>query len=662
MHLTSRFKNWGRGLGACAAVFVVLTAPAAADSLAKQRADFVAAERALQRGDSASYIPLRQGLQDYPLFPYLEYGELRTALATTPTERVQAFIRDNADSPLSGSLRRAWLGELADQGRWQEFLAAYDGDKSLALRCDQVRALLGTGQRSKAFALLPDLWRTGDSLPSECDGPLADWRSAGGLTNALVWERFRLAMDEGNDSLARFLMRDLPAGDQAWAERWLRLRDQPQLALNAAEFGADHPARDDMLSYAVRRMARQDAPGALDMWNTLRKRHAFSREATQAAEAYLAPRLVREDSGKVADFMRTLRPADDDAATQEARIRSALLQHRWALVARWIDDLPATARDEERWLYWRARAHEALGESGEARALYSRVAGEPTYYGFLAADRAGVRYAVAHRPATASAAVTARVRSLPAMRRVAELRALGRDGEAAREWRWQYDRLSPEELKAAARIAKEWGWHDQAAYTLAKADYWDDHEIRFPILYRSHLDQNAAAQGIDASWVYAVVRQESTFNPEVRSHAGATGLMQLMPATATHVAQRYHGERAPTTQQLTDPARNVRLGTTYLRVQLERLYGNPVLATAAYNAGPGNVRKWLPAQDLESDVWVELIPFKETQDYVRRVMAYAVFYDYRLGGKQRRITERMPPIAPPTSVAESGPDSGPGAG
>ncbi len=489
MHLTSDLNIWQRGLGACAVVLFSLAAPANADSLAKQRADFVAAERALQRGDSASYIPLRQRLQDYPLFPYLEYGELRTALATTSAERVTGFIRDNADSPLSGSLRRSWLGELADQGRWNEFLAAYDGDKSLALRCDQVRALLGTGQRSKAFALLPDLWRTGESLPNECDGPLAEWRSAGGLTSALTWERFGLAMDEGNDSLARFLMRDLPAGDQVWAERWLRLREQPQLALNAAEFGADHPHRDDMLAYAVRRMARQDATNALDAWNTLRQRYSFSPEAARAAEAYLAPRLVREDSGKVADFMRNLRPGPDDVDTQEARIRSALLQHRWALVARWIDDLPAKARDEERWLYWRARAHEALGETGDARTLYSRVAKEPTYYGFLAADRARQPYAVDHRPATVSAAVTARVRSLPALRRVAELRALGRDGEAAREWRWQYDRLSPDELKAAARIAKEWGWHDQAAYTLAKAGYWDDHEIRFPVLYRSHLDQ-----------------------------------------------------------------------------------------------------------------------------------------------------------------------------
>ena len=203
---------------------------------------------------------------------------------------------------------------------------------------------------------------------------------------------------------------------------------------------------------------------------------------------------------------------------------------------------------------------------------------------------------------------------------------------------------------------------DQAAYTLAKADYWDDYEIRFPVLYGAHLDANAAEQGVDRSWVYAIVRQESTFNPAVRSPAGATGLMQLMPATASQVAQKHHGERAPSAQQLTEPARNIRLGTTYLRTQHQRLRDNPVLATAAYNAGPGRVRQWMPAQETEADIWVELIPFKETQDYVRRVMTYAVFYDHRLGAPLRPISQRMPLIVPASSVAARGPDDEPGAG
>jgi len=662
MDLTPDLNTWRRGLAACALALATLAAaPAAAEPPTGQRADFLAAERALQRGESATYIPLRQRLAGYVLFPYLEYGELSAGLDTVSAQRVTAFLRDHADSPLAGSLRRAWLGKLADRGQWTEFLAAYDGDKSPELRCDHVRALLGAGQRDKAFALMPDLWRTGKPLPSECDGPIAEWRAAGGLTTALVWERFGLAMDKGEETLARQLARGLPAGDQAWAERWLRLRARPQAVLES-EFAADHPARDGALAYGIAQWARQDAVAALDAWNALRSRYPFSARASRSAEAALATRLAREDSAKGFEFIRELRPAADDVELQEARIRAALVQHRWSLVGRWIDALPATARDSERWLYWRARAHEALGELADARSLYVRVARERSYYGFLAADRAKVPYALSHRPAAADAAVTAKVRRLPVVARVAELRAIGRDSDATREWRWQYDRLNKEELKALARIAKEWGWHDQAAYTLAKADYWDDYEIRFPIVYGAQLDQNAAAQGVDRSWVYAIVRQESTFNPEVRSPAGATGLMQLMPATASQVAQKHHGERAPSAQQLTEPARNIRLGTTYLRTQLQRLDDNPVLATAAYNAGPTRVRQWLPAQETDADIWVEMVPFKETQDYVRRVMSYAVFYDHRLGVRPRPISERMPLIAPPSSVAVRDRAEEPGAG
>src|SRR5512139_1815161 len=262
MDLTPDIKTWRLGLSACALALTTLALPSPASAQVGQRADFVAAERALQRGDSAAYIPLRQRLQGYALFPYLEYGELSAGLDTVADARVDAFLRDYADSPLAGSLRRAWLGKLADQGRWNEFLAGYDGDKSPALRCDQVRALLGTGDRDKAFALMPDLWRTGAALPSECDGPIADWRSAGGLTTELVWERFGLAMGKGEEALARRLAGDLPAADQAWAERWLRLRARPQAVLDS-EFATDHPARDDAIAYGIGQWVRQDPLAAL---------------------------------------------------------------------------------------------------------------------------------------------------------------------------------------------------------------------------------------------------------------------------------------------------------------------------------------------------------------------------------------------------------------
>jgi soluble lytic murein transglycosylase len=649
MNLTKLSRSGRHGVAAVLlAVPMAFSTPAAAQG-DSARADFVAAEKALARGDSAAYIPLKQRLRDYPLYPYLEFGELRDPSANPSSARVLAFLRDYADSPLSGNLRRVWMDSLARQGRWTEIIDAYADDDSTAVRCHYANALMQTGRRDEGFRRMQSVWLSGETLPDACDAAAQAWYAAGGLTADLAWQRIVLVLEKGNENEARDVGSVLPAGDAVWLDRWMRLRKNPPLALDASEFGASHLARDDMLADAVRRMARTDPMQALDAWETLRARYPFSPEATRRAELYLAIALAREDSPRAFAFIRNLKPAADDVALQEARVRAALLHYRWPLAARWIDELPAAERNGERWTYWRARAHEALGERSEAEALYGRVARESSYYGFLAADRAGLPYALANRPASASS--VARLRSQPFVQRAAELRALGRDEDAKREWRWQYARLDKQDLQGMARIAKDWGWHDQAAYTLARAGYWDDYEIRFPLLYRDAIGSNAASQALDPAWVYAVVRQESTFVPDARSSAGAVGLMQLMPGTAAQVARKNFGEGAPRQEQLTQPDRNVRLGAAYLRGMFDSLRSNAVLATAAYNAGPGRVRQWLPLREVDADVWVEHIPFKETQDYVRRVLAYAVFYEYRLGNRTTRISERMPLVAPTTSVA-----------
>jgi soluble lytic murein transglycosylase len=649
MNLSKRSRLWRRGLGAIALVAPLAFSPQAAAQGDSARADFVAAEKALARGDSAAYIPLKQRLRGYPLYPYLEYGELRDPAASPSSVRVLAFLRDYADSPLSGNLRRSWIDGLAREGRWTEIIEAWAEDESLAVRCHYANALIQTGRRDEGSRQMQKLWLTGDALPDACDAAARAWQAAGGLTPTLTWERIVLAFDKGNETAARAAGNLLPAADEAWLERWFRLRKTPQLALDPGEFGASHPARDDMLADGVRRIARTDPMQALDAWETLRARYPFSPEAQRRAELHLAIALAREDSPRAFDFIRNLKPAADDLLLQEARVRAALLHYRWPLVARWLDDLPAEERNGERWSYWRARAREALGERSEAQAIYARLARENSYYGFLAADRAGLPYALAHRPA--SAASVAALRAQPFVQRAAELRALGRDEDAKREWRWQYNRIDKQDLQGMARIAKDWGWHDQAAYTLARAGYWDDYEIRFPMLYRDAISGSAGTQGLDSAWVLAVVRQESTFVTDARSSAGAVGLMQLMPATAAQVARKQFGEPAPRQEQLTQPERNVRLGSAYLRSVLDGLRGNPVLATAAYNAGPGRVRQWLPLREVDADIWVEHVPFKETQDYVRRVLAYTVFYEHRLSGRTTRMSERMPLIAPTTNVA-----------
>jgi soluble lytic murein transglycosylase len=223
---------------------------------------------------------------------------------------------------------------------------------------------------------------------------------------------------------------------------------------------------------------------------------------------------------------------------------------------------------------------------------------------------------------------------------MSELYALGRIIDARREWFHMVKRLDDEELRATARILADWGWIDRAIFTAARARYWDDLELRFPLRHRTLVDRYADERQLDPAWVYGVLRQESAFTADVRSSAGAVGLMQLMPATARRVAREYK-MAAPSDKALIDPETNISLGTGYLRMMLDDLSSNRILATAAYNAGPHRVKRWLPPDTMDADIWIELIPFRETRLYVQRVMAYAAIYERRLGETPTRLSKRM---------------------
>src|SRR5699024_540175 len=144
--------------------------------------------------------------------------------------------------------------------------------------------------------------------------------------------------------------------------------------------------------------------------------------------------------------------------------------------------------------------------------------------------------------------------------------------------------------------------------TLADAGYWDDLDIRYPLLFRSAVEKAAEANQLDPAYIYAIIRSESLFQPTVTSSAGARGLMQLMPGTARHLA-RQMGVASPSRSQLNTPSVNIRFGSHYLRDMLDNWSGNIALATASYNAGPNKVAEWLPRQDMPADIWIANITY-----------------------------------------------------
>lgn len=621
------------------------TGPAGADS----RSDFLAAERAYKSGDSAGYRTLKGRLAGYPLLPYLEYRELADGLPGASPGDIERFLDTYADTPLASRLRSAWLDRLADADRWSAYTDAYkDGEGGIARQCRYLEALIHTGREKEAFARVEPLWLHGSSRPDACNPVFDRWRASGRLTRDLVWQRISLAMDNGSEQLAKYLERYLPGADRTWLQLWLRIDEHPQDVAQRSLFSADHPYRKAIVAHGIKRLGKTDPHQAAELWKDYRNRFGFSAQEGCPVDEDLAIRLEDEPDRAAFRFFEEVEPCSDADRLQEARIRAALLHGDWSAVVRWIDALPDERRSDEQWLYWKARALETEGKRKDAEKLYLEASKERTYYGFLAADRIDAPYRSDHIPIDVSDEVARQVARLPAIARMRELRALDREIDARREWVQLTPTLSTEELLAATQLYQQWDWIDRAIFTSARAKYWDDLEVRFPLRYRSTVQRFAAQRDLDPSWVFGVLRQESAFMEDVRSSAGAVGLMQVMPDTAGLVA-RTLGLSKPSSASLVDPETNIALGTGYLRMMLDDLGDNPVLATAAYNAGPHRVKRWMPAATLDADIWVELIPFKETRTYVQRVMSYTAIYDQRLGKEPRRLSQRMTAIRSPYS-------------
>lgn len=612
-------------------------------------ARFLAAEAALKAGDRAAFGSLLGGLSDHPLYPYLLYADLAGGLDRASDQAIESFLERFPATPMAERLRSRYLARLASQGRWADYRRLYRPDDSTERRCLYQRALLETGDPLQALAaeVLEPLWLVPRSQPAACDPLFAAWDGAGGITQDLVWKRIRLAMEAGEEGLARYLGRRLPDSERPWLERWLAVTARAQ-ALLESPIADGHPMAPAILAQGIGRLARLELDRAAELLEAQGAILARDPVAADSAHRTVARALLRRDQGP--DAGRALALWDrmsagaDNLGDQEERVRAAVRLGDWGRVADWIGRMPEGDEKADRWLYWLGRAQAALGLPEAAESSFSRAAERRSLWAFLAADRLGLPYRLAQRAVPAQPQRLERLEAHPALARIQALRRLGRQADMRREWRVLTRDLDPEDLMAAAALADRLGWHDQAIFTLARSGYWDDLGLRFPLSYRDLVAEQAWQTGVGADWIFAVLRQESVFAADVASSAGALGLMQLMPATARQVAQTLTPSRpGPGRAEVLDPELNIALGSNYLAWMRDR-FGHAALATAAYNAGPHRVARWLPQACMEADLWILAIPFQETRGYVERVLAYRVIYGERLGLEPLRISDLLPPI------------------
>lgn len=633
-----------RSRGILLLLLLLVTATTPAGLRERQREQFLDAESALRNGDSARFERLKAQLRDYPLYGYLEYWQLRRRLGKAGADEVQDFLERYADQPIGERLRVAWLQRLGKRKDWSTYLRFYQPQESVTLQCYQIRARLQRGDREAALKDALGLWLVGHSQPDACDPAFDQLYASSLITSELLWQRIRLALANQKSSLAGYLARRLSAADRTWVKRWQYAHRRPTAALSKEWAQEDTPLVREILLHAIGRLARYKPEQAWKHWQEIEASHEFDASRRGKILRRIALSAARRNHPRAAEWLAAVPPQQADSEVRQWRVRTALFDQDWERVLHWIDELSPVERNAEVWQYWRARALEADGHGGDAFTLFSQLSGERSYYGFLAADHLERSYRMNDVRIRFDNAELQELERLPGIERARELYLAGKRTEARREWFQATAALPTEKLRLAAILASRWGWHDRAIITAAQARYWTDLKLRFPLPHRDSILANAQRYDLDPALIYGVIRQESAFMEDARSAVGALGLMQLMPATGRQTARalkiRYRG-----TQSLLRSDHNIRLGSAYLNRLLQRYNGSPVLAAAAYNAGPHRVSRWLPEKTgLSAALWVEHIPFRETRRYVKRVLSYATIFEWRLQRAVTRLSQRMPTI------------------
>lgn len=622
-------------------------------SLEQQRTTFLGAMKAIESGRFGSYKVLKRALKDYPLYGYLEYEYLRRHLSKAPSEDILQFIDAWQDSPIADRLLSQWLNRLAKQRRWQDYNRYYRPTGSVTLECYALQARRQTGQTEGLMEAIGELWTVGDSRPDQCDPLFYWWRINGGLTQDRAWRRIELAMKNRRISLARFLQRYVTdKEDRRLVDLWVRVHRKPRQYLDHKLLRQDNFKTRAVLAHGIKRLARLDVDKALEKWELISRRYAFDQQTRIDVERYIA---LKAGWKRKPEAVKLLSASFQDEENEDVKLwllRSALWQKDWSKVLRVIDKMPTHEANSPQWRYWRARALQEIGIARQdhqsvdlATQAFNKVSDDTGYYGFLAADHLGQPYNLKSDSIEFEERELEALIRHPNLIRAYELYKVDMIVDARREWHYMTETLNERQLRLAAILANRWGWHDRAIITVAKGAHFSDFDIRFPVVYQDLVYDNAKRNSIDPAWVYGVVRQESAFMEDARSSAGAMGLMQLMPATARMTA-RMLNTRLRSKYELLDADKNIKLGSAYLRRMLDENNGHQILATASYNAGPHRVKAWMPDQEFPADIWVEMIPFDETREYVRRVMSYTTIFDQRLDGLHKPLVERMPVIIP----------------
>ncbi len=629
--------------------------------------------QAFQQGNGAMLAELLPKVRGHTLEPWAAYWELKNRLDTALPQEVQDFLARYAGTYQEDRLRNDWLLLLGQRRDWTNFEAEYPKFRMNDDREVRCYALLVTHLREGAAApagLADEVrrnWfaqRDDDGCTLAASRLIGEDEGPGRMRAADAWHKARLALEANRPRAAAAAVGIVaPEALPQFAE----LNKSPVRFLTSRVVAASR-ARKETIVLALIKLATGDTDNAARQLDSKWGPQLTPEERNWVWGVIGKQAAQRLDDQALAHYARVSRDSDLTDDMLAWKVRAALRASRgpqWPVVLQATEAMSDSARRNSAWVYWRARAllagAHSEGRRAEASRLLESIAAPRGFYEQLAMEELGRKITVPPRPTALTAEEKDAVRANPSLNRALYAIALGIRPEGVREWNYATSLATPggmaeRELLAAAQLACEREVWDRCINTSERTRSEFDIEQRFPMPFRESVVRRSQEIGLDPAYVYGLIRQESRFVMDAHSHAGASGLMQVMPATARWTARKI-GLPGFAVHQLADRQTNIAIGTAYLKLVLDDFDGSMVLAAAAYNAGPGRPRIWRNGPVMEAAAWAETVPFGETREYVKKVLSNATLYAAVLSGEPQSIKARLGMVGPrDASRPESAPD------
>ncbi len=577
-------------------------------------------------------------LEGYPLASYAEKYWLLLSLSKGSDAQVAAFFADHDNLPVARNVRKRWLQLLQDERRDELFTSYYQPRLSAELDCHYLQLIYNAEQGIAEFdQLVAPLWLVEYSQPKACDPIFKRWKEAGLQSDERVLARFKLATKAGNMQLAQFLGRSISADQKYLQKLWQDARLRPLRLTSGKKYPGKHSAEEaEVFAYAMSRLTWSQPHRVITALDSAAGKLSLEERQLDSLVRTIALSLAVAQHPDAETWLQKAYQRQADPEILRWQVATAIRQQQWQQTIALIDAAEPSHAADLSYQYWQGRSWQQLQAPAKAQSEFTAVANQRHYYGFLASAQLQQMPQLNHQEPAIDPALQSVLVNQPGIRRAYELFVHERFAEARREWRFALREANEDVRMQAALLAHDWQWYDQSIALFTQLGYSDDVLRRFPLATDTYIQPLAMEYQIDPAWAFAITRRESSFMSDAVSSAGARGLMQVMPATARFIEQkpvRY--------STLLEPRANVSLGIQYLRYLLGKVNDNMLLATASYNAGWRRVLEWLPEDEaMAADIWIESIPYRETRNYVKAVLAYKYIYQLQLG-QQSDLFEKL---------------------